>query len=222
MGGLKNMLQAYLEKIKIKLIQVVSYVGWNHQCSLYWGLFYPARWESKYVMFFQSSYEPTRISRTVTHRLLLHATPDTWSFCETNLYESLWPIINSNSMKHTFPGGGFNYLLFSPRKLGKIFTQFDRTYFSDGLVQPPTRFPKDTHQSHGPRDPGSPNVRWWCLGCIPSPKRTREGPLGSMTILRRWARIPKGMAESLTRWWFQIFLIYFPYLGKPSNLTNIH
>ena len=36
---------------------------------------------------------------------------------------------------HFFLGGGFKYVLFSPRTLGKI-----PEYFSDGLVQPPTSF----------------------------------------------------------------------------------
>ena len=35
--------------------------------------------------------------------------------------------------------GGFKYLLFSPRTLGKMIP-FSRAYFSKGLVQPPTRW----------------------------------------------------------------------------------
>ena len=36
-------------------------------------------------------------------------------------------------------GGGFKYFLFSPRKLGKM-NPFWRSYFSNGLVQPATRY----------------------------------------------------------------------------------
>ena len=37
-------------------------------------------------------------------------------------------------------GGGFNDFLFSPRNLGKKISNLTCAYFSNGLVQPPTRF----------------------------------------------------------------------------------
>ena len=40
---------------------------------------------------------------------------------------------------HWFLGGGFTYFLFSPQKLGK-WSNLTVAYFSDGLVEPPTRF----------------------------------------------------------------------------------
>ena len=39
---------------------------------------------------------------------------------------------------YNYLGGGFTYFLFSPRNLGKM-NPFWRAYFSNGLVQPPTR-----------------------------------------------------------------------------------
>ena len=66
-----------------------------------------------------------------------------------HLYESLWPTITSNSMKHTFLGGGFNYLLFSPLKLGKM-NPFWQTYFSDGLeLNHQPDFPRILSESPG-------------------------------------------------------------------------
>ena len=66
-------------------------------------------------------------------------------------------------MKHTFPGGAFNYLLFSPRNLGKMnLTHFDETYLIRWVGEkPPTRFPKDTIR-----------ISWWNLHPrIPLPDR---------------------------------------------------
>ena len=49
-----------------------------------------------------------------------------------------------------------------------------------------------------PRDPGSPNVRWWRLGWIQSPKRNAFGILASMSHHSqvRWARIPRAMNQN--------------------------
>ena len=41
-----------------------------------------------------------------------------------------------------------------------------------------------------PRDPGSPNVRWWWLGCTITETKRKVFRF-QKTILRRWARIPR-------------------------------
>ena len=47
------------------------------------------------------------------------------------------------SMLKSYLGGGFLYFSFSPRKLGK-WSNLTGAYFSDVLVQPPTRYNVDT------------------------------------------------------------------------------
>ena len=54
-------------------------------------------------------------------------------FQRTNRYQSS----ECSFKQHLLLGGGFKYVLFSPRSLGK-WSNLTYTYFSNGLVQPPT------------------------------------------------------------------------------------
>ena len=59
---------------------------------------------------------------------------------ETNIFapENRWLGHDCFLLCKLLLAGGFKHVLFSPRKLGKM-NPFGRAYFSDGLVQPPTR-----------------------------------------------------------------------------------
>ena len=64
----------------------------------------------------------------------------------------------------------------------------------------------------------------WCCSLAGAPKWNEAKPPGASWDVRGVWKCWKQNGvffRNRTRWWFQIFVYFHPYLGKISNLTNI-